>query len=243
MGHVNMGDLPAVALKKRRKVAVHVVEIRKRQVGVAAERLEPAARVARSVAQKPSPDRVGRARGEALGQRIVALGALPSHEGEARRGGFGQQRGDEVRDLFGRVLTVAVKRADQRRAGGRTAAWTAADWPAGRAWVTMVTGRSGWAAAKRSSAAPVSSREPSFVTQISKGPRGRAAARQASSNAPRRSPLRRASGCTIANRGDAVLAAVIGLLVLCARHACDTLHRPGSFPGRGLAGVYAECTG
>jgi hypothetical protein len=118
MGDIHMRHVPSIALEERGQIAVHVIEIGQREIGLPPERLEPAAGIPRAVPQKPSTDRVGRARGQALGQRIVALGPLSGHERQARRGVFVQKRCQQDRDLLGRVLAVTVERADERGARG-----------------------------------------------------------------------------------------------------------------------------
>jgi hypothetical protein len=210
---------------------VHVVEIREREIGVAAERLEPAARVPRPVAQQPTPDRVGRAGGEALGHRIVALGALAGHEGEARGRGIGQQRGQQVRDFLGRVLPVAVERADERRAGGPHGIVDGGRLPRGAGMGDdghRQVGMGGGEALQRRAGVIAGAVIGHADLEGPDRQGGGAAGLQQRHGGRPFVEHRNADGET---RGRFGRWCRSGLLGLGARHACDTLHRPGRIAG------------
>ena len=64
--HIDIADVAALAANQRRQEAMQPVEIRQRQANIARKRLEPAAGVARAVAQDRAAHRVGEARLESL---------------------------------------------------------------------------------------------------------------------------------------------------------------------------------
>ena len=83
--HVDMGDVEPLALHQRRHEAVKGVEIRQREVDVAAERLEAAAGIARAVLQDPPANAVGDARLPLLVGTVLAPDPLAGDE-RRRRG-------------------------------------------------------------------------------------------------------------------------------------------------------------
>src|SRR5215831_15465040 len=82
--HVDIDHVEAVAPHQRRQETMQPVEIRQREKQVAAKRLEPAAGVARAVAQDRAAHAVGDARLQLLEAARLAPGALAGREPDPR---------------------------------------------------------------------------------------------------------------------------------------------------------------
>ena len=102
---------------------MQAIEIRQSQEHVAAERLEPAAGVARSVAQHRAAHRVGDARLKFLEAARLALDALAGDQADLlpAAGSAGFEHAQHRRNESRIVLPVAVERDDERRARRRDA--------------------------------------------------------------------------------------------------------------------------
>src|SRR3954449_2192716 len=95
--HVDMRDPPAVAEEKRRQEAVHVLEIRQFQVGLAAKRLDAAGRVAGRVLEKSAAEAIGDARANLLAERGFAADPLAGDEADLGIAEMADEVGDEAR--------------------------------------------------------------------------------------------------------------------------------------------------
>ena len=158
--HIDIADVAAFAPDQRRQEAVQAVEIGQRQPNIARERLQPAAGVARAVAEDRAAHGVGEARLESLEARGLAPDALAGDE--AHRGAPCSSRPRSAREKRRIVLAVAVERDDDRRARRPHPVRSAADLPAG-ARVSEPGEARDACALQRVSSASVPSVEPSLT--------------------------------------------------------------------------------
>ena len=109
--HVDVTNFAALAPDQGRQKPVQTVEIRQQQAEFAGKRLQPAARVARAVAQNRAANAVGDARLHALEARRLAPDPLTRNQSDVRRTMI--KRIDELWKKCRIVLAVTVERDDR----------------------------------------------------------------------------------------------------------------------------------
>jgi hypothetical protein len=110
--HRHRRDPPAAPEKEGGEKAMHMVEVGNRQKAFPAEQLEPAAAVARGVAQTPFADRIGHATSDALDPWILPAASFSNEEPKIRWSVGRPDDGQEAKNIRGIVLTVAIQGGD-----------------------------------------------------------------------------------------------------------------------------------
>src|SRR5580704_19182270 len=107
---LNEANFVALAQHQRDQIAVHVIEIGKGEIGLALERLQAATGILGGVADERAPDAVGEHRSHPLGPTVLPLRPLARNHAEAGIGFEFTETRDELRNIVGIVLAVAIKR-------------------------------------------------------------------------------------------------------------------------------------
>lgn len=92
-----MFNVMAMRLEECGQKPVHVIKVWKREVIVAPKRLESASCIARAIAQHPTTQTVGKARGKTFGHGIAPANTLPRDKARCRP--VVQKWGDKARYL------------------------------------------------------------------------------------------------------------------------------------------------
>ena len=165
VAHGHEAHLIAFAQHQRDEIAVHVIEIGKRQERVAPEHLQAAAGVVRVVAEQRAAHAVAEARGRALAPGVLPLRRVRPRPCRARIAPRRREARDQFRDVGGIVLAVAVERHDEL--GPAPRARRSAAPGSGRDCAHATRMRSGSSGRSASSSAAVPSLDPSSTKMIS----------------------------------------------------------------------------
>src|ERR1043166_10327743 len=111
---LDIGDVIAVAFYERGREAMQRVEIRQCEIDLAPECLEAAPGIARIIAQHRCTNGIRNGRLEAL-EAAFALEPLAVDQAHLGRRAF--ERHDQLWKKGGIVLSIPIKRGDDRRAG------------------------------------------------------------------------------------------------------------------------------